>query len=251
MCLAEASAGEIVRVECGRDRAEVVQHLIECARREPRLVIGLDFAFSFPHWFVEHLGACSGREVWDLVARAGEDWLERCPAPFWGRPCKPRPAQVEGRGEWRATELAAVPVAGCRPKSVFQVGGAGSVGTGSLRGMPFLRDLQDAGFSIWPFDRPRLPLVVEIYPRDLTGRVNKSSAAARSLYLQARYRRESRPVLERAQASEDAFDAAVSAACMQRFSRDFARIARVRPGALDGTEGRIWRPLRDPVFERW
>jgi hypothetical protein len=251
MWLAEARGGRVVRVECGRDRAEVVRHLIECARREPRLVIGLDFAFSFPRWFVEQLGARSGREVWDAVARSGEDWLERCPPPFWGQPCKPRPEPAKGRSDWRSTELANLPVAGCRPKSVFQIGGAGTVGTGSLRGMPWLRELQDAGISVWPFDPARLPLAVEIYPRYLTGAVNKSSAAARSLYLQSRYARECRAVLDRAAASEDAFDAAVSAACMQRFARDFARIARERPRAHDRTEGRIWRPLRDPQFERW
>lgn len=249
--LAESRGGRVLRVECGRDRAQVVAHLIECARREPRLVIGLDFAFSFPRWFAHELGARSGREVWEVVARAGEDWLERCPPPFWGQPCKPRPAPVEGRGDWRATELASLPVAGARPKSVFQVGGAGSVGTGSLRGMPFLRELQDAGLSIWPFDRPRLPLVVEIYPRYLTGAVVKSSAAARSLYLQSRCARAYGAVLERAASSEDAFDAAVSAACMQRFARDFARLARLRRSALERVEGRIWRPLRDPLFERW
>ncbi len=251
MWLAEARGGRVVRVECGRNRVEVVRHLIECARREPRLVIGLDFAFSFPRWFVEQLGARSGREVWEAVARSGEDWLERCPPPFWGQPCKPRPARVEGRSDWRSTELSNLPVAGCRPKSVFQIGGAGSVGTGSLRGMPLLCELQDAGISVWPFDPARLPLAVEIYPRYLTGAVIKSSAAARSLYLQSRYARECRAVLDRAASSEDAFDAAVSAACMQRFARDFVRIARGRPNALDRTEGRIWRPLRDPQFERW
>ncbi|HVS17327.1 MAG TPA: hypothetical protein VMT18_01915, partial [Planctomycetota bacterium] len=184
-----------------------MRHLIECARREPRLVIGLDFAFSFPRWFVEELGACSAREVWEAVARSGEDWLERCPPPFWGQPCKPRPARVEGRNDWRSTELSSLPVAGCRPKSVFQIGGAGSVGTGSLRGMPLLRELQDAGIAVWPFDPARLPMAVEIYPRYLTGAVNKSSAGARSLYLQSRYARECRGVLDRAAASEDAFDA--------------------------------------------
>jgi len=95
--LAESRGGRLVRVECGSDRAGVVQHLIECARREPRLVIGLDFAFSFPRWFVDELGARSGREVWEAVAREGEDWLERCPPPFWGKPSVPRPQLVRGR----------------------------------------------------------------------------------------------------------------------------------------------------------
>lgn len=249
--LAESRAGRLVRVECGSDRAGVVRHLIECVRREPRLVIGLDFAFSFPRWFADQLGATTGRQVWEAVAREGEGWLERCPPPFWGKPSVPRPPPVDGRSDWRATEGSSLPVGGIWPKSVFQIGGAGTVGTGSLRGMPFLRVLQDAGISVWPFDPARLPMVVEIYPRYLTGRVNKSSAVARSLYLQSRLGRESRALLDRAAASEDAFDAAISAACMQRYSRDFGRIARERRTALDRIEGRIWNPLRDPLFERW
>lgn len=249
--LAESRERRLVRVERGFERAEVVCHLIECAARQPRLVVGLDFAFSFPRWFVDQLGARSAREVWERVARDGEDWLARCPHPFWGKPLVPRPPPVAGRSEWRATENASLLVGGIGPKSVFQIGGAGTVGVGSLRGMPYLCELQDAGFAIWPFDAARLPLVVEIYPRYLTGRVDKSNAVARALYLQSRLARESRSLLSVAASSEDAFDAAVSAACMQRFSRDFARLARLRRSALDRLEGRIWTPLRDPTFERW
>lgn len=249
--LAESRERRLVRVERGFERAEVVRHLIECAARQPRLVVGLDFAFSFPRWFVDQLGARSAREVWERVARDGEDWLARCPHPFWGKPLVPRPPPVAGRSAWRATENASLLVGGIGPKSVFQIGGAGTVGVGSLRGMPYLCELQDAGFAIWPFDAARLPLVVEIYPRYLTGRVDKSNAVARALYLQSRLARESRSLLSVAASSEDAFDAAVSAACMQRFSRDFTRLVRLRRSALDRLEGRIWTPLRDPTFERW
>jgi hypothetical protein len=248
--LAESRAGRLVRVECGFDRAGLVRDLIACAEREPSLVVGLDFAFSFPRWFPAQLGARSARELWDIVARDGEAWLEHCPPPFWGRPHVPCPPRVEGRSPWRVTETERVPVSGIGPKSIFQIGGAGSVGTGSLRGMPFLRRLQDAGFSIWPFDEPRLPLVVEIYPRYLTGPINKSSAIARALYLQAHHAHESREILDLAASSEDAFDAAVSAACMHRYALDFGRIARRPRTPVDRLEGRIWSPLRDPHFER-
>ena len=37
-----------------------------------------------------------------------------------------------------------------RPKSTFQIGGAGAVGTGSLRGMPHLLTLREAGCAVWP-----------------------------------------------------------------------------------------------------
>lgn len=251
MWLAEAREKRLVRVERGFDRAEVVRHLIECARREPRLVVGLDFAFSFPRWFVVELGVAGARELWELVGRRGEDWLAKCPPPFWGKPFVPRPPPIAGRSPWRTTENANLLVGGIGPKSIFQIGGAGSVGTGSLRGMPYLRELQDAGFSIWPFDPPRLPLVVEIYPRYLTGKVAKSNPVARALYLQSRLARESQKLLALAASTEDSFDAAVSAACMQRFAGDFARLARERRTALDRVEGRIWTPLRDPTFERW
>ncbi len=244
--------GSIVRLECGRDREETVEHLIECARREPRIVVGLDFAFSFPAWFLQVRGVRNARAAWGLVDREGETWLRHCPRPFWGRPGIKRPRLPPGRSEWRATEGEAVRVRGVGPKSVFQVGGAGSVGTGSLRGMPYLRRLREAGFAIWPFDRARLPMVVEIYPRYLTGAVNKSSRVARALYLQAHHGDESRAILDAAGASEDAFDAAVSAAAMLRHRRDFAFLSqRVRNSRNETLEGRIWTPLEDPLFRRW
>src|SRR5712691_3135082 len=44
--VAEARAGTIVRLESGRDREEVTRFLLAEARRDPELVVGLDFAFS-------------------------------------------------------------------------------------------------------------------------------------------------------------------------------------------------------------
>src|SRR6202012_1913196 len=40
---------------------------------------------------------------------------------------------------------------GITAKSPFQIGGSGSVGTGSLRAMPALLRLREAGFRVWPF----------------------------------------------------------------------------------------------------
>jgi hypothetical protein len=260
MWLAEARAsgrglgpgGTIVRLECGRSRAEIVAHLIECARLEPRLVVGLDFAFSFPRWFLAARNIASARAGWELAAREGEHWLAHCPRPFWGRPGVRRPKLDAEHSEWRATEGESVRVRGIGPKSVFQVGGAGSVGTGSLRGMPHLIALQDAGFSIWPFDAPRLPMVVEIYPRYLTGAVNKSSRVARALYIQAHHAGERREIQDLAGSSEDAFDAAVSASVMMRARNEIARLDRGGHRAVDEQlEGRIWMPLRDPMFAAW
>ena len=142
-------------------------------------------------------------------------------------------------------------VKGITPKSVFQIGGSGSVGTASLRGMPVLKRLRDAGFAVWPFDRPALkqgrPLVVEMYTRLNTGAVHKSNAAARAAYL-LRKRREDpaytalpRRVMEKARGSEDAFDALVSCMVITARRDEFAVLLQPKDPAYR-VEGWTWAP---------
>jgi len=203
--LAEAAGGRLVRLECGRSREEVVEHLLDEAARDPDLVAGLDFAFSFPAWFLTANGIAEVDQAWDLAARGPEEWLRAPQAPFW------RARKPPGQEAFRRTELEC----GGRPKSVFQLVGAGQVGTGSLRGMPFLARLRER-FAMWPFDEPRLPLLVEIYPR---------------LYLDGLGARE--------YPNEHARDAAVSALAMSGWSGDWRRLPRTPEYSL---EGRIWHP---------
>jgi len=231
-------------VESGRSREALVAHLCREVQRDPHVVIGLDFAFSFPAWFLAERALADAPAAWALAARDGEHWLSTCPPPFWGRPGRPRP---EVPDLFRRTERELAPVAGIRPKSVLQVGGAGAVGTGSVRGMPFLLQLRQAGCAIWPFDPPRLPMVVEIYPRLLTGAVVKSSQGAREAWLSARVVGSttgappgaSAPYLRAAAQSEDAFDALASAMAMGRAAHEFRSLAH---DADDVTrlEGMIW-----------
>lgn len=245
--LAEARGGRLLRLECGRTREELVRHLAERAQRDPALAVGFDFAFGFPEWFARELGARSGRELWEAVAREGEGWLARCPPPFFGRKGSRRPRPDADRPLWRRTELEHPPLAGIRPKSVFQIGGAGAVGTGSVRGMPLLLALQRAGFAVWPFEPARAPFAAEIYPRWFTGPLTKSSRRARALFLASHPLPASRALAELAEASEDAFDAALSALALEG-----AR-APEAPEALERIfriEGRIWRPAVDPVESR-
>lgn len=55
--LGEAVPGELLRLEGGRDRAALERHLRELADRAAGpLVVGLDFAFSLPAWFLEERG---------------------------------------------------------------------------------------------------------------------------------------------------------------------------------------------------
>lgn len=244
--LAVARDGRVERLEGGtRTRAEVVAHGIELARVERRLVVGLDFAFSFPAWFAEARACTDARALWALAAREGERWLAECPHPFWGRPGRRKPALP---AHHRATEGAAPPVQGITPKSVFQIGGAGAVGTGSVRGMPHLLELARAGFALWPFDPPRFPLALEIYPRELTGPVRKARSVARRAWLANHADGEEPALVRRAASSEDAFDAFASALVMSRHAREFEALEPAHD-ARELLEGRIWRPLHDP-FER-
>jgi hypothetical protein len=112
--------------------------------------------------------------------------------------------------------------------------------------MPFLTDLRAAGFSIWPFDPPRAPLAVEIYPRWLTGRVRKSSPVARALHLASRFPSVDPGLADLAASTEDAFDAAVSALRMAEHAATFARLPPARD-PVEQLEGRIWSPLEDPL----
>ena len=135
----------------------------------------------------------------------------------------------------------AISVGGISPKSVFQIGGAGAVGTGSVRGMPYLPQLRQAGFSIWPFDPASPWTVLEIYPRLMTGPVRKSNLEQRTLYLNAGPW--SLPPAHAASiiGSEDAFDAGISALVMHD---NLADLALLRPTTDPVTllEGDVWRP---------
>jgi hypothetical protein len=227
--------GALVELENGMGRAEVVEHVIAAAAAAPRTVVGLDFAFAFPAWYSARRGWASGRAIWEAMREEAEALLAACEPPFWGRPG----TRAQQLGAAHRDSEAALPSA---PKSVFQIGGAGAVGTGSLRGMRHLADLADAGFAIWPFDDPAWPMAVEIYPRALTGPVLKTRHRARREYLARRFGAQDEVMRERAAGSEDAFDAAVSALVMARHRDELAALAVPPPGSPLRIEGAIWTP---------
>jgi hypothetical protein len=218
---AVAGRGEL-HLEGDRDREQVGDYLVGLALADPDLAVGLDFGFSLPLWFLDQERLADGLAVPETTA---ERWLRDCPPPFWGRRGRPRGSEVQRR----KTEREVAP----RARPVFQVGGAGAVGTGSLRGFPLLRRLRAEGFAIWPFDAPRLPVAVEIFPRLLTGPVVKSSRSARESYLR------SRGWSLEASASEDVFDAAVSALVMACHEGELAALPEVTDPVYR-REGRIW-----------
>lgn len=234
---ASVEDGAVTGLASGLEGYALGRWLIEEGERDPNLVVGFDFAFSFPATFLKRLGVASAPELWLRAESDGEDWLSNCEPPFWGRPGKKRP-EGELRDRFRLTEIEAREVTKIQAKSVFQIGGAGAVGTGSIRGMPVLRQLREAGFAVWPFDEPHGPFVVEIYPRLLSGAVNKSSAADRRAYL-ASHPSIEEPWRTRATDSEDAFDAVVSALSMWEHRDQLASLTKLPERAH---EGAIWWP---------
>jgi hypothetical protein len=225
-------------------------------------VVGFDFAFGMPAWFARDRNIPTIADLWRHVGANGESWLASCDRPFWGKPGKHRPADTPDH--LRCTDRAIPSIGGSQPKSVFQIGGAGAVGTGSLRGMPGLATLHDAGFSVWPFDPPAWPRVIEIYPRSFTGPVVKSDPHARDVWLATHASPNPRlqdgapglahhlgipcfrPDIESlARDSEDAFDAAISAAAMWKYRASLASLVPTTESTLL-LEGWIWDP-RHPM----
>ncbi len=142
-------------VSSGRTRDETIDFV---AALPAPLVVGFDFSFGFPSWVCEWHELADGVDLWPLVAAQGEDWLASRAAPFHGYVAGDRPRDIE---------LLRVAERRVRAKSTFQSNGAGTVGTGSVRGMPYLLRLRDAGFAIWPFDDATDRTAVEIYPSAL------------------------------------------------------------------------------------
>jgi hypothetical protein len=264
-----------VALEAGRTRDEVGTWLMALAEETPRMVVGIDCCFSYPGWFLEEHRCATVFDFWKHVADGqGERWLtgeavdvardER----FWGKPHR-RPEQFSGAGlrrMMRATDWdnkiaqgdvggdpeRAAKMRGITPKSPFQIGGSGSVGTGSLRAMPFLLRLHEAGFRVWPFESAALgvrarPLLVEMYTRLMTGPVAKSNAGARKVYLVLKRKSDplygaiSRGVMRKAEGSEDAFDALVSTMEMVRYREEFVSLKATKSAELR-LEGETWRP---------
>jgi hypothetical protein len=245
--LAEAIDGELVRLEDGRTRIELVDWLIAETNRDPDLIVGFDFAFSLPAWYLQ-ARRLTPRQLWALLADEAltpamqkyglARWMNGPETPFWTMSqdqARLRPLQM-----FRRTEND-MRLPGVQPKSVFQLIGAGQVGRGSLYGMQALHRLTGAGFQVWPFDSPALPLVVEIYPRVLTGPVRKNSQSERERYLEAV---PLPPELRRlAASSEDAFDAAISAVVMADRAQELQALPE-EPGYA--IEGKIWAPRNPP-----
>ncbi|CAN5448869.1 hypothetical protein BH23ACT9_BH23ACT9_20450 [soil metagenome] len=193
--VATGAPGRPDEVRPFRTRADATAWLIAtCARLADegrRVLLGVDFSFGYPAGTAAALGAppraTPWRWMWDLLAlevaddaandndrfSAASDLNARMDAgsgPFWGHPptrlhadLAPTkgayPVSVRGRSElaeFRRTELA-LRERGHHPKSVWQLSGAGAVGSQSLLGIPRLRQIRRAASlstrcTVWPLE---------------------------------------------------------------------------------------------------
>lgn len=221
--VAEVHHGRLVALRHGQPRDVVTAQLVATTARAraegERVLIGLDFAFGFPRWYLAARGWASSVEAWTGLTAAAVDELLRAPTfPFWGRePTRTRPTALREESDTppsRATERSLRDIA--RPFSVFQLVGAGAVGVGSLRGLATLAALHAAGARVWPFTRdvggPGV-VVAEVWPRLAAPDVIKSDAASRREALQhIAHAVECAPSdVAAAAESDDAFDALAAA----------------------------------------
>lgn len=221
-------------------REAAVRRIIEAAETHTVLA-GFDFAFSLPDFFLSANGLRSAMDLWARVDQDAEHWIRHGFKPFWGvGPYLRKWRDI--RHEFRATEVAARAA-----RSVFQLIGAGAVGKGSLRGMPYLLELR-ARFAVWPFDPPRWPMAVEIFPRIFMGDVRKEDPQARLLYLQ-RQKLDRFEGWQEATRDSDRFDAFVSVLSMEDNLRRAEEPFPYPPGGLAGREGWIWGVTRNEAFD--
>lgn len=210
----------------GKTRTEFIEWLKDQAKTRRRMLVGLDFPFSFPKGWVGHQ-LSQETETWnDVVAFCRENAeaiLRECPPPFWGRPGTTKPRVQDFAALGLDSLLRKTETRTRTAKSVFQIGGAGAPGTAALRGIPRLLELRVAGFSIWPFDGSLEELglnhvVVEIYPRVFVSHVPKSSQEAREKFVDMVCEQERvivrDAIRQKASVTEDAFDAFISTIAM-------------------------------------
>jgi len=167
------------RLENPRTRASAATLLLALASRPGRTLMGFDFPFGYPTGFAARLDlrGVPWEATWALLDellhdddRNGNDrWAvaaqlnERLGSPhFWGTPSAhagrwlttTRP--VEELGRWRTAEQR-LRDGGRYPFSVWQLLGAGSVGSQALTGIPVVRRLRHHPLlrdraAVWPFE---------------------------------------------------------------------------------------------------
>jgi len=224
---AEAHDGELLRLVAGRTRRDVIDELVARVDETPGVVVGFDFSFSLPEWFLRDRGYANPRALWDAAATTGEAWFARLRGLRSGVvPVGPGPTCLcTSAGPRRSSPRSA----GSGPSRRFRSAAQEAWARARCAASRPWRVCRTPGFAIWPFDAPaRPPVAIEIWPRTFTGPVVKSDAAARATHLDLHLPELAPDLRDAAVGSEDAFDAAVSAVVMSRDEAVLANAACTR-----------------------
>jgi hypothetical protein len=152
-----------------------------------RQLVGFDFPMGYPsglaalltgradarglhHWIADAItdGPDNRNNRFDVASRINRQLGGK--GPFWGRPMARPDAHLPalktvdypglGLPEKRRVEQENPPA-----KPVWQLLGAGSVGSQALLGIPVVHRLAAAtGAAVWPFEAPRTLTLAEVYP---------------------------------------------------------------------------------------
>ncbi len=183
-----------------RTRSAASDWLSRALSEGGRQLVGFDFPMGYPAGFARRLtGRDDARALhgWlaDRIADAADNSNNRFavaaainrklggPGPFWG--C-PKAQSYPGLSPLKAIDYAALGLVEKRrverenppAKPVWQLMGAGSVGSQALLGIPVLVRLARAsGAAVWPFEAPRDLTLAEVYPSLLAPAVRASGDA--------------------------------------------------------------------------
>ncbi len=170
-----------------RSRSEAETMLLALLAEGGRQLVGFDFPMGYPAGLALRLtGTDDPRALHGWIASQIEDGSDNAnnrfeiasninralggKGPFWGCPkAQPRPHLPSlktvdyvalGLAEKRQVERETPPA-----KSVWQLLGAGSVGSQALLGIPVVHRLAVAtGAAVWPFEAPQALTLAEVYP---------------------------------------------------------------------------------------
>lgn len=179
-CTGNAGPRLIAPAEHRWTRSGVAEYLTRRLSGGERLLIGLDFAFSFP-WIAGE-GYLAGRapeiadvfSLWERIEQASGDAPDHFAGPvvtheafapsYWQRGTQP----AGWRNDKRLTETACAEATATRPETVFKLIGAKQVGKAALAGIRTLRAIRlaaPAHVAVWPFETlAGRSALVEIYP---------------------------------------------------------------------------------------
>ena len=246
--VAEAVRNDLIRLRSGLTRDEVTEWLVELVRAGEPVIIGLDFAFSFPQWYLEHRQLGGGTRALGPSRTRGRGVAERQYLSLLGPAgqVQENPGMTCGDDPNSGKQTKTDRVFDQCPFSRFMEGEQSAQGpSAACRHSPRLRD---AGAAIWPFNdaNPGRATVVEIYPRlfygmRLTNNGSVQGRNHRANFLEERYPHLGQHWKDAMTGNDNAFDAGVSALAMSQHAGELCRLQ----GAAEppySVEGDIWPP---------